>query len=212
VRGGRRCGTVSIMSSWRIGNATLSFHVPVPESIEHIENRESSNDETQLYSSFGDDGFANGDATYHSYDPVDRWNSSGYALRITHRLWWWHTDSCTGGYECACGPLTLLEALERLEPVERGTAVRLHAEEMRSLYDHFWSGQGLVSGASSNIGNACVSCIAEGAVHVWNIYEDACLLAEEFGEALAAYAYELMVGEPRFQTPSTNHSGGSETG
>lgn len=191
------------MTSWRVGNATLSFHVPARESIEHVENRDRD-DESTWHPANGDANFAEKGATYHSYDPADCWEFHGYVVSVEHRLWWWYTDACTGGYECSCGPLTLLEALERLDPTERGAAVRLHADEMRALYDHFWSGQGLVSGSCSSIGDACVSCISEGAAHVWDVYEDACLLAEEFGEALAAYAYELMVGEPRFhpQNPS----------
>lgn len=199
------------MASWRIESATLCFHVPTRASIEHVENRDTCGDAAPWHPSFGGGGFAGRDATYHSYDPSEAGDGAGGAFSVEHRLWWWYTDACTGGYECACGPITLLEALERLEPAERGTAVRLHAEEMRSLYDHFWSGQGLVSGACSNIGDACVSCISEGASHVWDVYEDACILAEEFGEALAAYAYELMVGEPRFHPPGQQRASGPET-
>lgn len=210
MRGRTRYGTVSGMASWKIGDATLCFHVPVRGSIEHAENRDACGDGTQWHPSFGETGLEGRDRVYHSYDPSELGDERGGVPSIEHRIWWWYTGACTGGYECACGPITLLEALERLDPAERGTAVRLHAEEMRALYDHFWSGQGLVSGACSNIGNACVSCIAEGAAHVWDVYEDACILAEEFGEALAAYAYELMVGEPRFHPPDQRPAAGHD--
>jgi len=209
MRGGRRYGTVSGMTNWRIGNATLSFHIPTRASIEHAENRDSGRDATSWHPSFGKGHPGGPEAAFHSYDPYEYPGSYDGAVSVEHRIWWWYTAECAGGYECTCGPITLLEALERLEPSERGTAVRLHAEEMRALYDHFWSGQGLVSGACNNIGYACVSCISEGTDHVWDVYEDACVLAEEFGEALAAYAYELMVGEPRFYTPTRGEADSS---
>lgn len=202
---------MTVMTQWRIGSATLSFHVPSRENVEHVESRERDDEATWNLSPETEAFTGNGE-TYHSYDPAGCWDTPGHVVHIEHRLWWWHVTACTGGYECSCGPLTLLEALERLDPSERGTAVRLHADEMRALYDHFWSGQGLVSGSCSNIGDACVSCIAEGAAHVWDVYEDACLLAEEFGEALAAYAYELMVGEPRFHPQSPAGAAGTDEG
>ena len=182
------------MKNWRIGDATLFFRVPTRAMLEHYDAREPGNEEFSWHPS-------SGDASIPSYpfpDHGDHWSGHPVCLTIEHRVWWWERHACEGGSGCPCGPVTLLEALERLEPQDRGNAVRAHAEEMRNLYDHFWSGQGFVSGATANIGNACVSCIAEGAPHVWDVYEDACVLAEEFGEALAAYAYELMVGEPRF--------------
>jgi len=115
-----------------------------------------------------------------------------------HRVWWAHRDDCDGGTLCDCGRVTLLEALERLEPKDRDEAVRLHADEVRALYDHFWSGQGLVSGARLEIGEACVHCLTDGERHVRAVHDAARLMAEEFGEALAAYAYRLILGGARF--------------
>jgi hypothetical protein len=109
----------------------------------------------------------------------------------------WYGRNCASD-DCDCGRITLLEALERMNPGDRGGAVKMHAAEMRRLFEHFWSGQALLSGASRSIGEACSSCLIHGAGHVVETYENACMMAEEFGEALAAYAYELMVGEPRF--------------
>lgn len=125
---------------------------------------------------------------------------TGYGTTHNHPLacvWWFTSDTCDR-VTCNCGPITLLEALSRLHADQRGEAVKAHANQMRELYEHFWSGQGIVSGASMTIGDACPSCISDGTRHVWSVYENACILAEEFGEALAAYAYELFVGEPRY--------------
>ena len=186
---------MTLMTHWKVGDGTLFFRVPTRAMLDHYDTRDTGEDDRPWHPSRGD-----GDASAPSFQsPGGHWDGYTACPIVEHRIWWWELHGCGGGEHCLCGPVTLLEALERLDPKDRGLAVRIHAEEMRNLYDHFWSGQGFVSGATANIGDACVSCIAEGAPHVWDVYEDACILAEEFGEALAAYAYELMVGEPRFQ-------------
>lgn len=132
-------------------------------------------------------------------DPNDERTPQPY----DHRVWWMWDENCDTD-TCNCGQTSLLCVLEYVEPDERAAMVIQHAEEMRRLYEHFWAGQGLVSGASKVIGEACSSCIVEGTPHVWEIYESACELAEEFGEALAAYAYKLFVGEPLHRHESPN--------
>jgi len=216
-------GTVKNMTSWSIENATLSFRVPTEVMLAHgldghpenLEGRLTVDDylsiEEQLnFEELGIEELGVDELGVSYHDVSGGSWFSGYDSRtsVEHRVWWWEENGCDGGLACVCGRLTLLEALERLEPGQRGRAVRLHADEMRNLYDHFWSGQGLVSGARIEIGNACVHCLTEGASHVWDVYENACILAEEFGEALAAYAYELMVGEPRFQSPGGHRDSG----
>jgi hypothetical protein len=153
-----------VMSTWRIGNATLSFALPGTELLEHA--------------GIGDSGHVE----------IEQGET---------RSWWWFSDDCDGS-PCTCGRLTLLEALERLQPGLRAEAVRAHADEMRRAYDHFWAGQAVASGVTTALGAVCVDCLVNGARHVWTIYEEASTLAEEFGEALSAYAYELLVGEPRY--------------
>jgi hypothetical protein len=191
---------MTLMTHWKVGDGTLFFRVPTRAMLHHCAARDTDEDERPWHPSLG-----NGDASSPSFQsPGTRWDGYNFYPVVEHRIWWWELHECAGGEHCLCGPVTLLEALERLDAQDRGLAVRIHAEEMRDLYDHFWSGQGFVSGATANIGDACVSCIAEGAPHVWDVYEDACILAEEFGEALAAYAYELMVGEPRFRPLNGN--------
>lgn len=196
-RGAVDARTVTHMSIWYIGNGTLSFVIPTRADLEHAAANDTDNDieiecgwdvETEtgwwLPADTLDDGTCDTDVSYV----------------VPHRIWWWSEAGCDG-VACACGRLTLLEVLQRLSPDERGDAIKLHADEMRMLFDHFWGGQGLVSGVSKRIGNACPDCLIEGAAHVWDVYENAGLLAEEFGEALAAYAYELFVGEPRYVPP-----------
>jgi len=179
------------MSRWRIGTGTLSFVVPGTDLVEH-NGAEQNWEDWESWES-GEEPFAEDAA-----DVVrELWGSADAESQYEHRVWWWREDGCDG-IACACGRVTLLEALQRLDAPDRGDAVRLHADEMRTLFEHFWAGQALVSGASQSIGDACVSCLTEGVGHVWDVYGQAGALAEEFGEALAAYAYELMVGEPRF--------------
>lgn len=186
------------MSTWYIGSGTLSFTVPSRVDLDHAAQNDDDDvecgwdDETETHWWAPRDGSCESD-TYEA-------ETDDAVYAIPHRVWWWGETNCDG-VACACGRLTLLEALQRLAPDERGEAIKLHADEMRTLFDHFWGGQGLVSGASTRIGNACPDCLIEGAPHVWDVYENAGLLAEEFGEALAAYAYELFVGEPRYVEP-----------
>lgn len=175
------------MSTWRIGNANLLFSVPGRELLAHA-------------------GFDDGDTTD---DDANDGIPVGTAGGAETRSWWWLDDDCDGS-PCTCGRLTLLEALERLRPELRGEAIRAHADEMRRAYDHFWAGQAVASGVCTALGAVCVDCLVHGARHVWSVYEEASMLAEEFGEALAAYAYELMVGEPRYH--SGNHSGNNGSG
>ena len=174
------------MSKWYNELGTLSFEIPTRAMIEHVTAIEGA------------------DECIWEETPETQWcipdsdELSGETLYVvSHKVWWWCGDGCDG-IACDCGQLTLLEALHRLPPDELSNAIKLHADEMRGLYEHFWGGQGLVSGASKRIGDACPECLVTGAPHVWGIYENASLMAEEFGEALAAYAYELFVGEPRY--------------
>ena len=177
------------------GTNSIDFTQPTREMVRHaVENAEYEGEEIIFESSYpgADDrdedwwgGAEDGACEYESY---------------AHRVWW-QSDSECDGTGCECGRVRLIYVLEKLPPEERGGAVALHAEEMRALYEHFWAGQGLVSGAADMIGDACSSCLTDGAVHVWEVYESACELAEEFGEALAAYAYQLFVGEPRHPQP-----------
>lgn len=182
------------MKTWRIGNANLLFSVPGRELLAHagLDGNSDTNDEE------------NGDDNDGANDGIHAVTAGGAETQA----WWWLDDDCDGS-PCTCGRLTLLEALERLRPELRGEAIRAHADEMRRAYDHFWAGQAVASGVCTALGAVCVDCLVHGARHVWSVYEEASMLAEEFGEALAAYAYELMVGEPRYR--SGNHDSGTTT-
>lgn len=173
------------MTQWSTSDYEFGFIVPDREKILHALKKENC--------TWGVE------PEYPGADDRDDWwgtDDSEDVPPYDHRVWWWWRENCDEE-DCQCGQVTLLLVLEHLEPEDRGEAVSMHAEEMRNLFEHFWAGQGLVSGASGTIGDACSSCLTEGAAHVWEIYETACELAEEFGEALAAYAYQLFVGEPR---------------
>ena len=112
--------------------------------------------------------------------------------------WWWRENGCIADFDCECGPVTLLEACNRAESEERSGMIEAHASVMRELFDHYWSGQGLIEGSSAEIGEACVECLIDGAKHVYIVFENASRLAEELGEVLAAYHYHLIVGGTRY--------------
>lgn len=113
--------------------------------------------------------------------------------------WWWREEGCSADCDCVCGPVTLLEACNCVESEERSGMIEEHAAKMRELFDHYWSGQGLVEGSSVEIGEACVDCLIDGAKHVYSVFENASRLAEELGEVLAAYHYHLIIGGTRYE-------------
>jgi hypothetical protein len=117
---------------------------------------------------------------------------------ISYPVWWYDEDGCDGDESCRCGRSTLLDALTHIEENRRADAVRDHVRVMRSMYDHFWSGQGLLEGGSEELGEACALCLTVGASHIWDMYESASEAAEELGEAMSAYDVSLTFGGPRF--------------
>jgi len=187
----------------------FDFLVPSAAMILHALTRESRDDETYhggAYDEYGCDDYDSDDYDCDDEDREDaeyRKDGAQVVDMYNHRVWWMWDDDCEAE-TCNCGQTSLLLVLEYVAPEERAELVMQHAEEMRGLYEHFWAGQGLVSGASRIIGEACSSCLIEGAAHVWDVYESACELAEEFGEALAAYAYKLFVGEPLHRHENVN--------
>jgi hypothetical protein len=175
------------MRRWEHSEGTVAFGVPATAMLEHADGTLSA----ELLNEFADYDSDRGTESDEDF-------GDGPFGNYTHKVWWWEDRDCDRE-SCSCGRLSLLAALEYLDNAARTEAVRLHADEMRSLFEHFWAGQGMVSGASESIGEACAECIVSGAEHVWEVYGNACELAEELGEALAAYAYDLFVGEPRFR-------------
>lgn len=112
------------------------------------------------------------------------------------KIWWVESANCDTF--CECGQVALIAALSMLPQDLHREAVTMHGEQMRDLFSHFWSGQALITGTSSDVCDACSNCLTDGTDHIWEVYADACLLAEEFGEALASYAYDLLLGAPRY--------------
>jgi hypothetical protein len=132
-------------------------------------------------------------------DDEVRYSSVDLDEDIAYPVWWYDEDGCDGEETCRCGRSTLLDALTNIEDDRRAEAVSAHVRVMRSMYDHFWSGQGLLEGGSAELGEACALCLTVGASHVWDIYESASEAAEELGEAMSAYDTDLTFGEARFR-------------
>ena len=113
--------------------------------------------------------------------------------------WWFTEDVCSGELNCRCGPATLLEVLSRTtDPKEQTAAIGAHLARMSDLWAHYWAGDSLISGSQTDFEDSCADCIIEGLFHVGAVYEAASTLAQELGEALAAYHSAVRLGDPRW--------------
>lgn len=169
---------------WQIPYGHLQFGRPSVEQARHYDEAEA----LRLAAVEDDDA----EMSVFDQSPID------VADEDIPPMWWFEDPECDGDAECTCGPVTLLEALSQLDAHERQAAIDTHLRVMRELFDHFWSGHGLTHGGSATIGDACASCLVDGVGHVWEVFEVASTLAEEFGEALCAHHSNVILGDPRF--------------
>jgi hypothetical protein len=113
---------------------------------------------------------------------------------------WWLAGSGSHDDTCTCRPLGLLEVLQdHADPNKRQSALEAHLSGLRGIWDHFWSGDALVNGSSDLINGACSNCIAEGREHLSDVLDEARNLAEELGEALAAFHTQIDLGLDRYE-------------
>ncbi len=112
---------------------------------------------------------------------------------------WWLESAEEHGDDCDCKPISLLEVLQdRIPAARRQDALEAHLGALRDIWDHFWSGDALVTGASLSINGACPSCITEGREHLGDVVDEARNLAEGLGEALAAFHSRIDIGLGRY--------------
>jgi hypothetical protein len=112
---------------------------------------------------------------------------------------WWMSGAGPHDDTCTCRPLGLLEVLQdHTDPSKQREALAAHLSGLRGIWDHFWSGDALVNGASDSINGACSTCIAEGREHLDYILDEARNLAEELGEAIAAFHTQIDLGLCRY--------------
>jgi hypothetical protein len=138
-------------------------------------------------------------------DEEQWWGSDGDADDVSVVLeydegpcWWFKEDGCEGHIECACGLVTLLEVLGRVDAVQRVGVLAAHMQLLAEAWSHYWSGQAILEGGSATIGDACVECLVDGPNHVYALFSHATQMAEELGEALAAFECAVTLGEPRW--------------
>lgn len=112
---------------------------------------------------------------------------------------WWMLGEGTHDEGCTCRPAGLLEILQYHAPVPlRQSVLDVHLAALRSAWDHFWSGDALINGGGDRINGACVGCLTEGAEHLSRVVDEARQLAEELGEALAAFHSQINIGLDRY--------------
>lgn len=195
----------------------VSFEVPTTEAVRcflqrqrfaYVEYTDDPEDET-LTSSWesGDDSCFEygGDAAEWIDDRSDEeeaeitddeaWSVSGRFGIGRYAPTWWMAGSGSHDDACTCRPLGLLEVLQdHADPKKRQSALEAHLSGLRGIWDHFWSGDALVNGSSDLINGACSNCIAEGRDHLSDVLDEARNLAEELGEALAAFHTQIDLG------------------
>ena len=180
------------MSEWKQKRGVGKFFFQVPTKGQLLHSQEAQ--QRALDAMILDD-----DAAEFEMDDEPHFGAVSIEETISYPVWWYDEDGCYGEEMCRCGRSTLLDALTHIEEELRADAVREHVRVMRSMYDHFWSGQGLLEGGAQELGEACALCLTVGASHVWDIYESASEAAEELGEAMSAYEFSLTFGDPRFR-------------
>lgn len=113
--------------------------------------------------------------------------------------WWALPSDGEHGEECKCRPMCLLEVLQdHAEGEERQGALEEHLGGLQEIWDHFWSGDALINGSSEHINGACSDCLVEGRGHLTDVLDEARNLAEELGEALAAFQSSISIGLDRY--------------
>ena len=112
---------------------------------------------------------------------------------------WWVLSEDEHGDGCRCRPMGLLEVLQyHTTGTLRQDALEAHLAALQEVWDHFWSGDGIVNGSSDQINGACVACLVDGREHLGDVLEEARNLAEELGEALAAFHSHINIGLDRY--------------
>lgn len=177
--------TIKFVQTWQLADGVVGLGMPSSAQARHFDEAEAQRLACALEE--GDDECFVSDS-----------NDIDVESEPLHPLWWYEESDCAGDAECTCGPVTLLEVLYQLGDDDRQNAMEAHVVVMRDLFDHFWSGQGLLDGTSAKIGDACAACICEGHHHVWGVFEAASVLAEELGEALAAHDSAILLGAARY--------------
>jgi hypothetical protein len=129
----------------------------------------------------------------------DTWSIAGLFRIGKHAPSWWLNSDKPHGKECTCRPASLLETLQdHASSPDRQSALEAHLGALRDTWDHFWSGDSLINGEGERINGACPNCLVEGREHLGDILDEARNLAEELGEALAAFQSHIDLGIDRY--------------
>jgi hypothetical protein len=112
---------------------------------------------------------------------------------------WWYQPESDHGPECTCGPRPFVQVLQSDVGVDdRQGALNAHLDALRTTWDHYWSGDAALTGSSETLGGVCALCLGLGRAHVGDVGGDAHALADELGQALAAFNGEVALGADRY--------------
>ena len=152
---------------------------------------------------------SNQESLFDDDDNDDEWWGSDNEISVVFEYdegpcWWYSEQGCAGDLECGCGLVTLLEVLGRVDTAQRVGVLSAHMQLLAEMWSHYWSGQAILEGGSATIGDACVECLVDGPNHVYTLFSHATQMAEELGEALAAFECAITLGEPRWHAGHAN--------
>jgi len=193
---------------------SVKFSVPTMEEVRCFLNRQSVSfvgREAEEDAEIDFEGYYDDDTEYDDLDfeaeevdveemtDADAWMVAGLFGVGQHSPSWWLNSKTEHGEECLCRPAGLLEVLQDYAASgDRQGALEAHLGALRDVWDHFWSGDALVNGEGELINGACPACLIEGREHLSEILDEARNLAEELGEALAAFHSHIDLGIDRY--------------
>lgn len=212
-------GTVRCVSSpfvFEHESLRISLHIPTLESVCCYLDRQRAamnDDDDEVEEAY----YANSDDDFDALDDFDDlddgdlfddddavnddeiWQVAGLLGIGRYSPTWWTLSETDHADGCRCRPMGLLEVLQyHTTGTLRQDALEAHLVALQEVWDHFWSGDGIVNGSSDQINGACVDCLVAGREHLGDVLDEARNLAEELGEALAAFHSHIDIGLDRY--------------
>lgn len=204
-------GTVHLVDTFSIheGGSYILFHVPSDVAVRCFVQRslaDSHRFEFDVADGSGEPAAAYFDMTDELSDidasdlsDSDVWHIGSLFGVGRHSPTWWNLSDASHDDDCRCHPVTLLEILQdHATGGTRQASLEAHLRALHNVWDHFWSGDAVINSGSDTLNGACAECLVGGRSHLEDVLDEARNLAEELGEALAAFHSRIDIGIDRY--------------